>query len=157
MGRFGKFLACSGFPECKTTKQLDENGKAEPETLDEKCPECGKPLVRRMGRFGPFIGCSGYPDCKYIKSDKSELNVKCPECGKGHIVSKRTRRGKIFYACDQYPTCEHALWDKPTGDHCPVCKKLLVQKGKKIVCEDKECSYEGTTVKEPVHKTEHEK
>lgn len=142
MGRFGKFLACTGFPECKNTKQLEGGEKKEPEKLDEKCPECGSPLVKKTGRFGPFIGCSNYPDCKYIKKEKRGTGVKCPKCGKGEIVAKRSRRGKTFYACDQYPDCKNAYWSKPTGEKCPECGSLLVAGAKDtFVCSNKECKY----------------
>lgn len=153
MGRFGKFLACTGFPECKTTAQIEDkdgDGKPDPvKPLEEKCPECGKPLVHRQGRFGPFIGCSGYPDCKHIKQVKKDTGVKCPTCKKGSIIEKRTKKGKIFYACDQYPDCEQAYWAKPTGDKCPECKELLLDKGKKITCSSKECKYSKEKEEEP--------
>ena len=152
MGRFGKFFACTGYPECKSTKQIGTDGeKAEgPEELDEKCPDCKKPLVKRHGRFGEFTGCSGYPDCKYIKKQPSELFGTCPKCGKGHIVGKRSKRG-FFYACDQYPECKNALWGKPVmpegkteSEKCPDCESILVYAGKdeQIKCSNKECKYQ---------------
>jgi DNA topoisomerase-1 len=128
IGRFGKFMACSNYPDCKTTKQLpgDDKEQQEPEISDEKCEKCGKPMVIKIGRYGKFLGCSGYPDCKSIKKIVKKTGVKCPKCNKGNIVEKRTRGKKIFYACDQYPDCEFALWSKPTGDKCPECDSLLV-------------------------------
>ncbi|MBU0732018.1 type I DNA topoisomerase [Patescibacteria group bacterium] len=140
MGRFGKFLACTGFPDCKNTKQLEDGEKKEEKKLDEKCPDCGKELVKKTGRFGPFTGCSGYPDCKYIKKEQKSTGIKCPKCGKGEIVTKRSRAGKTFYACDQYPDCENAYWSKPTGDKCAECESLLVAGAKDtVVCSNKEC------------------
>ncbi|MFH0854497.1 MAG: type I DNA topoisomerase, partial [bacterium] len=121
MGRFGKFLACSNYPECKNTKQIKSDGsiapREEPKELEEKCPECGSPLTLRMGRFGQFIGCSNYPKCKYIKKQEKSTGIKCPKCGEGEIVEKRSKKG-IFYACNKYPKCRFALWGKPTGEKC---------------------------------------
>ena len=143
MGRFGKFLACTGFPNCKNTKPIDEDGKpGEEKKIDEKCPDCGKDLQPKRGRFGAFIGCSGYPDCKYIKKEHKSTGVKCPKCKKGDIVTKKSRRGKTFYACDQYPDCKNAYWSLPTGEECPDCKSLLVAGAKDTVqCSSKECKF----------------
>ena len=138
LGRFGKFLSCSGFPDCKNAKPLGEEGKApEPELTDEKCPECEKNLVVKQGRFGKFMGCSGYPDCKYIKKEKAKEPVKigimCPECGK-EIVEKRTRRGKVFYGCSGYPKCKFAAWDKPLDKKCKSCGGMLTENKKGEKC-----------------------
>ncbi len=143
-GRYGKFLACSGFPDCKNTKPLKENGEgeAEVEETNEVCPKCGAPMVVKHGRFGKFLSCSKYPDCKSIKSIEKGTGVTCPACEKGELVEKRTRRGKNFYGCNQYPNCDFALWSKPTGDLCPDCKSLLVYGAKDSVrCSNKECKY----------------
>lgn len=109
--------------------------KDEPEKVGEKCPECGKELVVRKSKYGSFIACSGYPDCKYIK--KEEVKVveicDCPKCG-GKIVEKKTRRGKVFYGCNNYPKCKYALWDKPTGKVCDKCRGLLVIKNDEEIC-----------------------
>ncbi len=141
MGRFGKFMACSNYPDCKNTKQLGNDGKVEePETTDEVCEKCGKPMIIKIGRYGKFLGCSGYPDCKNIKPIVKSTGVKCPQCDKGEIVEKKSKKGKIFYACDQYPKCKYALWSKPTGDKCPVCGGLMVfGKGDTKVCGNKNC------------------
>ncbi len=143
MGRFGKFLACTGFPDCKNTQQIGKDGKPEEEKpLDEKCPDCKAPLQQKHGRFGAFIGCSGYPDCKYIKKEEKSTGVRCPKCDKGEIVVKRSRAGKTFYACDQYPDCKNAYWAKPTGEKCPECESLLVAGAKdKTQCSSKECKF----------------
>lgn len=144
LGRFGKFLACTGYPECKTTKPLPgEEPAPAAEPANEACEKCGAPMLRRMGRYGPFLGCSAYPKCKNIKNIEIKVNLKCPDCGQGDIVEKRSKRGKIFYACNRYPDCAYALWDKPTGEFCPECGRPLVYKGKKIACSDKECSYKA--------------
>jgi DNA topoisomerase I len=122
-------------------KAFDEMEKKEPETTGEICPECGSPLVIRKGKFGPFTACSNYPKCKYIKKEPKEVKVicKCPECGHD-IIEKKSKRGKIFYGCNNYPNCKFALWDKPTGELCPECHSLLVEKNNKIKCS--KCDYE---------------
>lgn len=141
LGRFGKFLACSNYPDCKNTKPIGEDGKIEePEKIDEKCPNCGKEMIMKTGRFGKFIACSDYPKCKTTKNVNQSTGVKCQKCGKGEMVAKRSKRGKIFYGCDNYPKCEHLLWGKPTGKNCPECKDLLYQANKSTVkCES--CEY----------------
>ena len=141
MGRFGKFMACGNYPDCKNTKQLGDDGKVEePETTDEVCEKCGKPMVFKIGRYGKFLGCSGYPDCRNIKAIVKSTGVKCTQCGKGEIVEKKSKKGKIFFACDQYPKCKYALWSKPTGDKCSICGGLMVfGKGDTKVCGNKEC------------------
>lgn len=143
MGRFGRFLACTGYPDCKNTKQVGSDGKPqEPETTDETCEKCGKPMVVKHGRFGKFLGCSGYPDCKGIKKIQNKTGVKCPSCDKGEIVEKHSRRGKSFYSCDQYPNCTFAVWSKPTGETCPTCRSLLVYGAKNTIrCSKKGCGY----------------
>jgi DNA topoisomerase I len=147
MGRFGKFLACSGFPECKNAKPIP--GSAEDMKTDEKCPTCGAPMVVKRGRFGPFISCSRYPDCKTIKKIEKKTGVMCPECGKGELVERRSMKTRrAFYSCNRYPDCKFAVWSKPTGEKCPKCSSLLVLgKENSVVCSNKECDFkkEGTT------------
>lgn len=121
-GRFGKFLACSNYPECKNTKNIGADGKIEEEKIepsDEKCEKCGSPMVMRHGRFGPFLGCSAYPKCKNIKNIEIKVNLKCPKCGEGDVVVKRTKRGKPFYGCNRYPDCDYATWQNPTAPTSP--------------------------------------
>jgi len=143
LGRFGKFKACSNYPDCKYTENIGEDKKLEEQASQEKCPDCGQPLALKRGRFGPFMGCSGYPDCKHIKKIEKPTGVKCPQCGKGDIVEKKSKRGKTFYACNQYPDCENAYWSKPTGDGCPDCKNLLLYGAKNTArCSNKECKYQ---------------
>ena len=115
--------------------------KKAPTETGEVCPECGNPLVVRKGRYGEFVACSNYPECKYIKKEVVEVKeiMDCPNCS-GKIVEKPTRKGKVFYGCNNYPKCKFALWDKPTGDVCPECGKVLVEKNNKIKCS--ECDYE---------------
>ncbi|MFH1171532.1 MAG: topoisomerase DNA-binding C4 zinc finger domain-containing protein, partial [bacterium] len=149
-GRFGKFLACTGYPECRNTKQLNGDGTkaAEPEPTNEVCGKCGKPMVVKRGRFGQFLGCSGYPECKSIKRIEKKTGVTCPECEKGDIVERRSRGGRTFYSCNRYPDCKFALWSKPIpgsdgkGEKCPESGDLLVYgKNKTIVCSSKTCKY----------------
>lgn len=112
------------------------------EKLDESCPQCGKPLVVRYGRFGKFIACSGFPECKFTKNIiKTPLNLKCPKCKDGDVVEKRTRRKRIFYGCSQYPNCNFATWQKPTGELCPECGNALVQMKDYVKCSKKECGF----------------
>lgn len=107
----------------------------------ELCEKCGKPMIIKMSRFGKFLACSGFPECRNIKSIKSSLGIKCPQCKKGQIVEKRTKKRKIFYACDNYPECKFALWQKPINKLCPQCGSLLVEGKDKINCSNKECHY----------------
>jgi DNA topoisomerase-1 len=127
LGRYGKFVGCENYPECKFTRPMEGNGQPEPELLDEACPECGKQLMRRVGRFGPFVGCSGYPDCKYVKKEPpKKTGVKCPKCGEGELVERRGRFGP-FYSCDRYPDCDFSLNQEPLPDACPSCQGLVVK------------------------------
>jgi len=115
--------------------------KKAPVETGESCPECGSPLVVRKGKYGEFTACSNYPTCKFIKKEEKEVVfiADCPECG-GKIVEKPTRKGKVFYGCDNYPKCKVATWDKPTGEVCPNCSKLLVEK-KDGTIKCMECDY----------------
>ncbi len=116
--------------------------KKAPTLTGEKCPDCGNDLVIRKGRYGEFTACSNYPECKFIKKEEKEITTicTCPICKKGEIVEKTTRRNKIFYGCNNYPKCKTAAWDLPTGELCPECKNLLVEKNNIIKCNN--CDYE---------------
>jgi DNA topoisomerase-1 len=147
-GRFGQFLACTGYPECKTTRKITKSGvAAAPVMLEEKCPECGSQLAIRHGPFGEFTACSTYPDCKYIKRETT--GVPCPKPGcKGEILVKKSKRGKIFYGCSEYPNCDSVFWDKPVAEACPQCgKPFLLEKynAKKEetvrYCSEESCDY----------------
>ncbi|MGB7620911.1 MAG: type I DNA topoisomerase [Terriglobia bacterium] len=134
-GRFGAFLACSGYPECRTTKKIvTHKGMRKVVAdvlLDEKCPECGNPLVIKHGRFGEFTACSNYPKCKYVKH--KTVGIVCPECGQGDVAERKSRFGKAFYGCTRYPECKFTLWDRPVLEPCPECgaKYLLEHHTKK--------------------------
>ena len=153
MGRFGKFMACSKYPECKNTKPLPEEAAKQAEMskqyADEKCPKCGASMQIKRGRFGSFLGCSKYPECKGIKPIEKKTGVKCPQCEKGDIIEKRSKKGRTFFACNRFPDCEFALWQKPTGEKCPQCQSLLTfAAGGKIKCSNKECKFEKIVEKE---------
>ena len=143
--RYGKFLACTGYPECKNTKNIGRDGKVEEKTPEEitgeKCEKCGGDMIKKVGRFGPFMACANYPKCKNIKNIDQKIDMKCPKCGTGDIVQKRSKRGKIFFGCSKYPDCDFALWDKPTGKFCEKCKAPMITDRKGIEkCSNKECN-----------------
>lgn len=117
-------------------KAFKEMEKKAPVATGEICPECGGNLVIRKGKYGKFVACNNYPTCKYIKKEQKEVKeiCKCPKCDKGMIVERKTKKGKIFYGCNNYPKCNYALWYKPTGDICPKCGELIVDKNGNNVC-----------------------
>ncbi len=136
-GRFGQFMACTGYPDCKTTRRLDQAKKVPDIPLDEKCPQCGRNLLLRHGRFGEFVSCSGYPECKWVK--QNYIGVKCPECKTGDLAEKKARRGNFFYGCSNYPKCRFTSAYKPIDEACPECgSPYLLEKNLKsgtfIVC-----------------------
>jgi DNA topoisomerase-1 len=148
-GRFGQFLACTGYPECKTTRKLIATKAgvtaAKPDQiLDEKCPKCGSNLVLKQGRFGEFTACSNYPACKYVK--QKSTGVLCPKDG-GDIVERKSRRGKVFYGCANYPDCDFTLWNRPVPEKCPDCgapflvEKITKRHGRQLVCNNEDCEY----------------
>ena len=119
LGKYGKFLSCSGFPKCKYGRPYedkDEDGKpdrADKSQLKGKCPECGGELQLKEGRFGKFIACGNYPKCKFTKNYLDKIGMKCPECKEGEVVVKKSKRGKVFYGCSNYPKCKFASWKDP--------------------------------------------
>lgn len=152
-GKNGRFLACTGYPDCKNTKEFVEDDSGEisvvqrESTLSEVCERCGSPMVIKTGRFGRFAACSKYPECKFTKA--LSTGVKCPRpgCG-GDLTEKRTKKGKVFFACSRYPECDHALWDRPLPKPCPQCQHpFLVEKydrkirTTRIQCPEKDCGY----------------
>ena len=144
-GRFGQFMACTGYPDCKTTRRLDQGKKVPDIPLDEVCPKCGRNMMIRHGRYGEFTTCSGYPECKYVK--QNFIGVKCPLCKEGELVEKRARKGNTFYGCGNYPKCKFTSAHKPIAEKCPSCgHEYLVEKflkaGPVIACPNKECEYE---------------
>ncbi len=146
-GRFGQFLGCTGYPDCRNIRKIDRKGvvAAAPVPLDETCPVDGVHLVRRQGRFGEFVSCSNYPTCKFIKRETT--GIACPRAGcKGEIVVKKSKRGKIFYGCSEYPKCDAVYWDKPVSEPCPECRapfllEKTTKKGMTRSCANEECGY----------------
>ena len=142
-GRFGQFFACSGYPDCKTTKQIGgEQRKDVP--LEEKCPQCDSNLVQKFGRYGEFVACSNYPKCKYVK--QKTIGVPCPNCSEGEVVERRSKRGKTFYGCSRYPDCDFVAWGRPIPEKCPECgSSYLIEKylkgGAMAQCPNAECKY----------------
>ncbi|MCX6575623.1 MAG: type I DNA topoisomerase [Candidatus Aminicenantes bacterium] len=143
-GKFGRFKACSGYPECKFKESMV---KKEVTPLEEKCPVCGAQLVQRHGPYGAFVACSDYPKCKYIKKEQTDTGIACPTgCG-GTILKRKTRRGRFFYGCSHFPKCRFATWDEPKVTPCPKCGKpfLLEKRSKKegtyLHCWDEKCGY----------------
>jgi DNA topoisomerase-1 len=137
LGRFGKFIGCPNYPECRYIRNMDGSERPEPVLLDETCPECGvHKLQERVGRYGPFVGCSGYPECRYIRKDPPvTTGVTCPECKQGEVVERKNRFGAPFYSCDRYPECTFAVSNPPIKDHpCPECGSLLLQRPKSVKC-----------------------
>jgi DNA topoisomerase I len=141
-GRFGKFIACSNFPNCRYTEKTGEEKKLDEENSDQVCDICGAKMVVKRGRFGMFLGCSNYPECKGIKKMENKTGIKCPKCNEGDIVERKSKKGRLFYGCSSYPKCDFALWSKPTGEKCPRCQSLLVAGPKgKSKCSSKECGW----------------
>jgi DNA topoisomerase-1 len=140
-GRHGQFLACSGFPECKTTRPIEE----EEVKVDAVCPECGGEMVARVGRYGRFLACKRYPECKGTRA--FTLGITCPVegCG-GELKEKKTKRGRVFYGCDRFPKCKFATWDKPVDRTCPACSyPVMVEKAgrsKGVVLKCPRCKHE---------------
>lgn len=153
-GRFGKFVACSNYPECKYTRPMPEEQKIIDENTGEVCEKCGKPMVVKFGRFGAFLACSGYPECKNIKKIQKGTGVMCPKCGEGELIERRSKRG-IFYSCSKYPQCKFLLNGKPTGEKCPKSGDLLMidPRSGVLKCSNKECDYERETTPAEVAKT----
>ena len=143
-GRFGTFYACTGYPDCKTTKPIGGQQKKPDQPLEEKCPQCGSQLALKTGRFGEFTACSNYPACKYVK--QKTIGVKCPECSEGEITERRSRKGKTFYGCNRYPDCKFVAWAKPVAEKCPQCgSPYMVEKwlkaGPMWHCPNPECKH----------------
>lgn len=153
LGRYGKFLSCSAYPECKNAKPLDGEAPGEavesPEVKElkeklggKKCDKCGAEMAVKTGRFGPFLGCSGYPECKNIKSIVVSSGVKCMKCETGQLIERRTRKGgKIFWGCNKFPKCKFASWYKPV--EIDSHGRLLVENREGEVVDFEELSRKG--------------
>jgi DNA topoisomerase-1 len=152
-GRFGQFFACTGYPDCKTTKPIGGQQKKPDVPLDEKCPQCGHNLALKTGRFGEFTACGDYPKCKYVK--QKTIGLVCPACNQGEIIERRSKRGKTFYGCNRYPDCDFVAWAKPVAETCPQCGgAYLVEKrlkaGPVLQCPNTECKYKRPLEAVPV-------
>jgi len=150
LGRYGKFLACTGYPKCKHASPIGGSKEPEePELSDQMCDQCGEAMVIKHGRFGKFLGCSAYPKCKNIQPLEKPVDtgISCPECGKGTFQEKKSRRGKLFYSCSSYPKCKNALWNKPVDRPCPSCgapfvtEKTTKRNGTELICAREGCSW----------------
>jgi len=152
-GKHGAFFGCINYPECHYIQPLQQNDGHVIKRLGVPCPECENELLLRQGKFGMFIGCSHYPECHHIESidkkDDSECDTEsfvCPECKQGHLVERKSRFGKAFWACDQYPKCKFALNYHPKNGQCEKCGyPILFEKtfasGKKIICANRACGH----------------
>lgn len=150
-GRFGKFMACSKYPKCKNTKEIEtgenkESQQTAPEVTDEKCGKCGAGMVIKSGRFGKFLACSKYPECKFTKPIST--GISCPEKGcDGYVISRNSKKGKTFFGCSRYPKCKFVSWHKPVLQICPSCnhhyvvEKWTKKDGKFLACVQKECNF----------------
>ncbi|WP_224982757.1 type I DNA topoisomerase [Geomonas agri] len=153
LGKFGKFFACTGYPECRYIRPLDkETGEVvEPVVSEEVCDKCGSHMLIKDGRFGKYLACSAYPNCKNIQPlvKPKGTGITCTACGKGELIEKKSRFGKLFYSCNRYPECKFALWDLPVQKPCPKCgnpllvKKVYKREGEFLKCPKEGCDYQS--------------
>lgn len=152
LGKRGRFIGCTGYPECDYTQDLGnpDGEKTEPEVVEGRnCPECSGPLHIKTGRYGRFIGCGNYPQCKYIEplEKPADTGVECPKCHSAKILQRKSRKGKIFFSCGSYPKCDYALWNEPIDKPCPKCAWPLLtvkdtkRSGRQIICPHEGCGY----------------
>jgi DNA topoisomerase-1 len=150
LGKRGRFVGCTAYPECDYTRNMDGQVIEEPEVVEGRsCPKCDHDLVIKHGRYGKFIGCSNYPKCKFMEPLEKPKNteVTCPECNEGNILERKSRRGKVFYSCERYPKCKYAIWNWPIPEPCPKCNwpilsiKTTKKNGTQVVCPQKECDF----------------
>jgi len=161
-GRHGKFLACSGYPECRNAKsfETDASGKIvvrEPEVTDEKCDKCGSPMVIRSGRFGKFLACQKYPECRTTRSIPLDFNCPKPGCT-GKLVQRRSRKGRTFIGCNRYPECDFVTWNPPVKEACPKCGAAFLTErrlkgSRKLSCITEGCGYEREEAAAPAAET----
>ncbi|WP_133130374.1 type I DNA topoisomerase [Legionella yabuuchiae] len=155
LGKRGRFIGCTAYPECDYTQDLSQQSasKTEPEVVENrKCPECGGDLIIKTGKFGRFIGCSNYPNCRHIEplEKPSDTGVECPKCHDASILQRKSRKGKIFYSCGNYPKCDYALWNEPINKPCPQCSwpiltiKETKRSGRQVICPHEGCDYRST-------------
>lgn len=144
-GRRGQFLACSGFPDCRVTRSLEGEDET-PQMTDEKCDECGANMLIRTGRFGKFLACSRYPECKGRRPIAKKTGAKCPKDG-GDLLERKSRKGRNFYGCSNYPKCEFTLWARPFAQPCPNCGSIITaERDNKAKCTS--CDWRGDAPEE---------
>lgn len=149
LGKRGRFIGCSGYPDCDYTRSLDDTAADVEKVEGRECPECHSHLVIKFGRYGKFIGCSGYPECKHMEpmEKPADTGITCPICHLGHLLKRKSRYGKYFYSCSTYPKCKYAIWNEPIAGPCPKCHweiltlKTTKRKGTEKVCPQKECKF----------------
>ncbi|CAM4462060.1 MAG: DNA topoisomerase 1 [Legionellaceae bacterium] len=158
LGKRGRFIGCTGFPECDFTRNMNENNESipeEPVILEGRlCPDCNSPLHIKKGRYGKFIGCSQYPKCKHMEplEKPKDTDIVCPQCHEGTLLTRKSRYGKIFYSCSTYPKCNYAIWNEPLKESCPKCDwpiltlKTTKRKGTQKICPQKECGFTENVV-----------
>ncbi|MFC3908954.1 type I DNA topoisomerase [Legionella dresdenensis] len=155
LGKRGRFIGCTGYPECDYTQDLGspEGEKSEPDVVEGRsCPACESALHIKTGRYGRFIGCSNYPQCKHMEplEKPADTGVDCPKCHEGKILKRKSRKGKIFFSCANYPKCDYALWNEPIAQPCPQCAwpiltvKETRTKGRQLLCPKEGCGYSAT-------------
>ena len=154
LGRFGRFLACSNYPECRYARNIKKEGEeekpvAEPVLTDQLCEKCNSAMLLKEGRYGKYLACSNYPTCKNNQplEKPKDTGITCPSCKKGSFLEKKSRRGKIFYSCSGYPKCKNALWNEPMNTPCPLChapfvtRKITKRYGTEHLCAQEGCTY----------------
>lgn len=140
MGRYGKYLACPNYPNCKNIKPYSLAEGPE-EVSDVKCDACGTLMVYRTGPYGRYLKC---PSCGANKAIVIDTGIVCPKCHEGHMVQRRSHRGRIFYGCSRYPKCDMALWNEPINQFCETCGAIMTKKtyktGKEVIsCSNPDC------------------
>lgn len=149
LGKRGRFIGCSGFPDCDYTRGLEDTAQEQEKVADRLCPDCNSDLVIKHGKYGKFIGCSQYPNCKHMEpiEKPEDTGFECPECHQGHLLKRKSRYGKYFFSCSTYPTCKYAVWNQPISGPCPLCNweiltiKTTKRKGTERVCPQKGCGF----------------
>jgi DNA topoisomerase I len=153
LGKRGRFIGCSGYPDCDYTKDVDGGSgekSSEPEIVEGRtCPQCNSELHIKTGRYGRFIGCGGYPNCKFIEplEKPADTGIQCPKCFDSTLLKRKSRRGKVFYSCAAYPKCDYALWNEPVDKPCPKCAWPLItfketkRAGPQHICPKEGCDY----------------
>lgn len=142
LGKHGKFVGCSQYPECNYTRPLNEDSAPEATPIDKDCPKCSSPLVKKQSASGAFIGCSSYPTCKHTEPLPENItDVTCPKCQNEKLIKRRSRRGKVFYGCPAYPKCKYAIWNPPLAQACPACNwpimtEKILKKGRVVECPE---------------------